>query len=121
MIEVEVALALEGRQTLARFAAPDGATAREAVELSGLKAEIERDFGPDPEIGVFGRRVDWDDPLEDGDRIEFYRPLRFDPKDRRRLRALQGKSMARRARVLREQIAQARRKGAGPGAPGGAG
>lgn len=41
-------------------------------------------------IGVFGRMVRSDHPLEDGDRIEIYRPLLADPKASRRARAAAG-------------------------------
>lgn len=39
------------------------------------------------EIGVFGRLEPLDTPLQDGDRVEIYRPLQVDPKERRRRRA----------------------------------
>jgi putative ubiquitin-RnfH superfamily antitoxin RatB of RatAB toxin-antitoxin module len=39
------------------------------------------------EIGVYGRRCEADTPLCDGDRVEIYRPLNFDPMESRRRRA----------------------------------
>ncbi len=38
-------------------------------------------------VGVFGRRVSTETPVKDGDRIEIYRPLLCDPKEKRRQRA----------------------------------
>lgn len=38
-------------------------------------------------VGVFGRLVSLNYVLEEGDRIEIYRPLKIDPKAARRLRA----------------------------------
>ncbi|UCE32356.1 MAG: RnfH family protein [Burkholderiales bacterium] len=38
------------------------------------------------DAGVFGKRRDVDEPLRDGDRVEFYRPLLADPKTTRRQR-----------------------------------
>ncbi|MDD9868996.1 MAG: RnfH family protein [Gammaproteobacteria bacterium] len=38
-------------------------------------------------VGVFGRRVALDCVLEEGDRIEIYRPLRRTPMEARRIRA----------------------------------
>ena len=40
-------------------------------------------------VGVFGRRARLDQPLNEGDRIEIYRPLAADPKSTRRARAKQ--------------------------------
>lgn len=42
-------------------------------------------------IGVFGQRCARDHPLENGDRVEMYRALHFDPKESRRRRALHKK------------------------------
>lgn len=38
-------------------------------------------------VGIFGRVSRGDDVLEDGDRVEIYRPLQADPKIARRTRA----------------------------------
>jgi len=37
-------------------------------------------------VGIFGRRVELDAPLRDGDRVEIYRPLVADPREARRRR-----------------------------------
>lgn len=37
--------------------------------------------------GIYGRLVQVDEALSDGDRVELYRPLHFDPKESRRRRA----------------------------------
>jgi putative ubiquitin-RnfH superfamily antitoxin RatB of RatAB toxin-antitoxin module len=37
-------------------------------------------------VGIFGRFCTLDQVLEDGDRVEIYRPLAADPKDLRRAR-----------------------------------
>jgi len=36
--------------------------------------------------GIFGKEVTLDEVLRDGDRLEIYRPLQFDPKELRRRR-----------------------------------
>jgi len=59
---------------------PAGATVRDALEAAGF-ATRHRD------VGVYGKRVRADAPLADGDRVEIYRPLLLDPKERRRQRA----------------------------------
>lgn len=45
-----------------------------------------------PAVGIFGRRCDPAEVLEQGDRIEIYRPLRYDPMESRRRRAAHRKA-----------------------------
>ncbi|HAZ7572092.1 RnfH family protein [Legionella sp. PATHC032] len=59
-----------------------GATVEEALIQSNI-------YSTCPEtrelpIGVYGKRVSMDLVLKDGDRIEIYRPLILDPKEKRR-------------------------------------
>ena len=86
-MRVEVVYALPLEQDLASLDLAVGATVREAVALSGVLARH-----PDLDLnaarlGVWGRSTTLDAPLRDGDRVEIYRPLRFDPKEVRRRRA----------------------------------
>lgn len=37
-------------------------------------------------VGIFGERKPRDERLQDGDRVEIYRPLTVDPRERRRQR-----------------------------------
>ena len=80
MIRVEVVYARrEGAESVTvRLAA--GATVRDALEAAGFTSRH-------CDVGVYGRRVPADAPLADGDRVEIYRPLLLDPKERRRQRA----------------------------------
>ena len=57
-----------------------GAAVRDALEQAGLP--------PDSPVGIHGRRVGPGEVLADGDRVEVYRPLRADPKEARRRRAV---------------------------------
>jgi putative ubiquitin-RnfH superfamily antitoxin RatB of RatAB toxin-antitoxin module len=66
---------------------PSGATAADAVAASGFAEAFP---GLDPwraGVGVFGRAVAPGHVLRDGDRVEIYRPLAFDPMESRRRRA----------------------------------
>lgn len=88
-LRVEVACATPAGQRLASLTVPDGTSARAAVLLVDWQAGFPGlDFARAP-LGIFGKRLA--DPehhrLKDGDRVEVYRPLTRDPKDRRRLRA----------------------------------
>jgi putative ubiquitin-RnfH superfamily antitoxin RatB of RatAB toxin-antitoxin module len=65
-----------------------GATVDDAIVASAFSASYP---GADPwlmGVGVFGRAVRRDTVLAQGDRIEIYRPLTFDPTVSRRRRAL---------------------------------
>ena len=58
---------------------PDGSTVHEAIRRSGVLEqypEIDLDL---QKVGVFGRIVKLDARLEDGDRVEIYRPITADP------------------------------------------
>ena len=79
MIRVEVVCARrEGADTVT-VQLPAGATVRDALAAAG--------FVRHRDVGVYGKRVRADAPLADGDRVEIYRPLLLDPKERRRQRA----------------------------------
>lgn len=58
----------------------------DALRVSGLLAR-DPALAQWPGIGVFGERCGRDRPLRDGDRVEVYRALERDPKQRRRERA----------------------------------
>ena len=58
---------------------PPDMTVREALQAAGIKDAAA--------LGIFGRRVAADTRLAHGDRVEIYRPLLLDPKERRRERA----------------------------------
>lgn len=60
---------------------PDGTTVRAAVAASRFAST------PVAATAIFGKVVDIDRVLEDGDRIELLRDLLVDPKDARRRRA----------------------------------
>ena len=77
-IRVEVAAAWPGRAEISKLELPAGSLVRDALRAAGIRADA---------VGVFGKRVDPDTPLADGDRVEIYRPLGLDPKERRRQRA----------------------------------
>lgn len=84
-MRVEVAYAQAHRQWLLSVDVPIGASAAMAVEASGLAAAA--GLSEPLELGVFGRRCEPQTLLRDGDRVEVYRPLSFDPMESRRRRA----------------------------------
>jgi len=86
-ITVCVVYALAEGATEIMVRLPYGATVAEAIAQSRI-AEFhpEVDFTRAP-TGVFGRKVDRDSALADGDQVEIYRPLQANPKEVRRQRA----------------------------------
>lgn len=85
-IAVEVVLALPDRQLVRRLTLAGGATARQALEASGFQHDWPELADP-ARLGIFARTVAPEQRLEDGDRVEIYRPLTLDPKEARRRRA----------------------------------
>lgn len=60
---------------------------RQAIERSGVLAEFpEIDLGRN-RVGIYGKLVALDSPLEEGDRVEILRPLTVEPTVARRRRA----------------------------------
>ncbi|EGE4660703.1 RnfH family protein [Salmonella bongori serovar 48:i:- str. 94-0708] len=86
-LEVEVAYALPERQYLQRVMLEEGATVEEAIRASGL-LELRSDIDlAKNKVGIYSRPVKLADTVQDGDRVEIYRPLIADPKVLRRQRA----------------------------------
>ncbi|MES1926834.1 RnfH family protein [Salinisphaera sp. T31B1] len=84
---IEVVLALPGRCWRERVALTAGLTVETAATASGLAGLCERLTGERPAYGIYGRKVDAQQSLRVGDRIELYRSLLADPRARRRARA----------------------------------
>ena len=86
-IRVEVVYALPDRQWRIPLQLRAGSTVGEAIEASGLPAELPGLQVDDGGVGIFSRPATLATRLQDGDRVELYRPLQCDPKDVRRQRA----------------------------------
>ena len=93
-IQVEVAYATPEKQLILSVEVPEGSTAREAVELSGIVDHFP-DIEPDHSaMGIFSKPLNGkvlptpeNYILEPKDRVEIYRPLLLDPKQMRLNRA----------------------------------
>ncbi len=95
-IQVEVAYARPDEQVILTLRAAPGITLVQAVERSGiLRLFPEIDINKN-KFGVFGKMAKADAELREGDRVEIYRPLIADPKEQRKKRAAQGKSLKKR-------------------------
>ena len=86
-ITITVTYALPQQQVLRELTVPVGTTARMAVQLSKLAEAFPEIDATHCKLGVFGTLVHDAYCLNDGDRLEIYRPLLIDPKVSRRQRA----------------------------------
>ena len=89
MLNIEVAYALADKQKIVSLQVPAGTTVRQAALQSGLDRDFPGlDLAASP-LGIFGKAVSKADEqvLEEGERVEIYRPLLADPKEVRKQRA----------------------------------
>ena len=91
MIRVEVAYALPARQVLMELQVPEGATALEAAQQSGITEKFEEIDLENAKLGIFSKIVSPKQVLREGDRVEIYRSLIADPKEVRKARAARAK------------------------------
>jgi putative ubiquitin-RnfH superfamily antitoxin RatB of RatAB toxin-antitoxin module len=92
-LAIEVVFALPTRQELVSLTVDPGTTVKMAILRSAIG-----DLFPDEDLtncqaGIWGKSVDINHPLKDGDRVELYRPLLMDPREARRQLAASGGSM----------------------------
>jgi len=92
-ILVEVAYALPEQQLILELMVPEGTTAEQAVQQSGITRKFPEIDLTQNKLGIFGKLVKGDTVLRERDRVEIYRPLIADPKEVRRQRAAEGKVM----------------------------
>jgi len=88
-LAVEVAYAGPEGQVVLALAVPSGTTAWAAVGMA--REKLPAGVTPDEaRLGIFAKKVAPDRVLEEGDRVELYRPLTLDPMEARRRRAKRG-------------------------------
>jgi len=78
---VEVAYALPHKQTLLEIEVPVGTTVLEAAQQSGVAGKFAGVDLENAKFGIFGHVVAPKQVLQEGDRVEIYRPLIADPKE----------------------------------------
>ena len=87
LIHIEVAYAREDKQKIIALEMAEGSTVEMAIHASGILAIFPEIDLKHQEVGVFSRRRSLSDLVNQGDRIEIYRPLTIDPKEARRAKA----------------------------------
>jgi uncharacterized protein len=85
VIHVEIIRAWPRRHESRALTLPVGATVAQALAAAAFEGDAPAG------LAVFGEAVAPERVLVDGDRVEVLRPLRIDPKEARRRRAVAGK------------------------------
>jgi putative ubiquitin-RnfH superfamily antitoxin RatB of RatAB toxin-antitoxin module len=86
-VHVTVVCCAPGDEDLTEVTLPAGATVADAIRVSGVLDRRPATGAAEPDVGIWGRACAITQRLEDGDRVELYRPLTVDPKEARRVRA----------------------------------
>ncbi|MEI6414025.1 MAG: RnfH family protein [Pseudomonadota bacterium] len=79
-MKIGIAYATPRRQFWMTLDLPEGTRVQEAIERSGVLNQFPEIDLQRQKIGIFSKITALDTALEDGDRIEIYRPLTADPK-----------------------------------------
>ena len=107
-MNIEVVLSLGPRQVLSVQLVCEGETSAFNARTLALKQlGLKEDTYPEWRAAVWGKSVDSNTLLKDGDRLEVLRPLLVDPKEARRLRFNQQGSRAAGLFAKRRQGAKA--------------
>lgn len=86
-MKIEVIYLAANKQAVMALDLPENTRLIEAIQLSKLLENFpEIDLNRN-KVGIFSKIVPLDTLLKDGDRVEIYRPLLVDPKQKRRLKA----------------------------------
>lgn len=92
-IHIDVVYARPERQEVISLVLPAGSTVQQALDASGLVVKYPEIDLAQNRLGIYAKLVKSDTPLRDHDRVEIYRPLIADPKEVRKARAAEGKTM----------------------------
>ena len=83
-VAVEVAYASAEKEVVIPLSVTPPCTVRQAIEQSGILNQFKEIDLTQNKVGIFSKKVALGVVLQSGDRVEIYRPLLINPKDRRR-------------------------------------
>lgn len=93
MITIHIIYAFEPTQVWQReLQLDDALTIKEVIAQSGIYKQFPELLESLNGVGIFGQTKSLDDIVTDGDRVEIYRGLNFDPMESRRRRAAHKKA-----------------------------
>ncbi len=78
-MNVGVCYAEVDRQLWMRLEVPDNSTIAETIQLSGVLKLYPEINLVSQKVGIFGKLAKLDTPVQEGDRVEIYRPITADP------------------------------------------
>jgi putative ubiquitin-RnfH superfamily antitoxin RatB of RatAB toxin-antitoxin module len=94
LLTIEVAYAAPNKQVILKVEIEQGSTLEDAIQQSGILIEFPEIKLAQSTIGVFSKKRQLSDLVQQGDRIEIYRSLTIDPKEARRAKAKATKNAA---------------------------
>jgi putative ubiquitin-RnfH superfamily antitoxin RatB of RatAB toxin-antitoxin module len=97
LLHVEVAYAEPARVIIKVLRLAPGSCAADALRLAAGDADFAGVDLTTATIGIYGKVIRADHVLQEGDRIEIYRPLAADPKSARRARVQAARTRSSRA------------------------
>jgi len=86
-IDIEVAYGTSDKQACPMIKASIGTTVEQAINQSGIISQFPEIDLANIKVGIFGKGCSLTKVVEQGDRVEIYRPLQQNPMDARRNRA----------------------------------
>lgn len=78
-MNIGVAYAGKARQIWLKLDVPDGSTVQQAIDHSGMLDMCPEINLENQKVGIFGKVTKLDAAVEEGARIEIYRPITADP------------------------------------------
>ena len=87
MLDIEIAYANTHEHVVLPLQVAVGTTVLQAITTSKILTRFPEINLAQQAVGIFSNKVNLDTLLKAGDRIEIYRPLQCDPKQRRRRKA----------------------------------
>jgi len=79
-MKIGIAYALPQRQVWFDVEVPEGTTIQDAINRSGILKQFPGIDLEQQKVGIYGKLSKLDAVLNDGDRVEIYRPITCDPK-----------------------------------------
>lgn len=86
MISITVAYGNAEKQAEIALMVEENCTVARAITLSKIGEQFPEIILSNNLVGIFGKRVTLEYIVQEGDRVEIYRPLLIDPKEARRMK-----------------------------------
>lgn len=110
LLQVEVVYGVPEKQKIITISTPENTSIEQAINDSGIKDVFPEIDLSKNKVGIWNRAAKLSDVVEDGDRIEIYRPLIADPKEVRKRRAEKAKLEGRADKVTGGRVNKLRKK-----------